>query len=395
MHKYLPLAVLYFFFNNAGLPGGLTYTTLLAPLFYVWLLLQGKRWVTFKFLMCLLPFVLAHAIVGIDSAFYYARSSLFLWTAYVTVYTFYSGLLNCKTLERLFEQLIILNFWAAMVAIPLLFTPLRDVLWVDQSGTIEGAGRVLRLKMLTLEPSGYAAVMEPLLIFAVIRLLIYPGKRNFRYVALIVIPFLLCQSFGGIGMSLAGISASMLVNYRNIFRWRGTRIVMVVGAALILVLLLTNNVISVRAQNLILGDDPSTRARTDLSFILAYLIASAKSLWWGAGLGQAKLVGAPIVAAIQMGFTEARIPNAVAGTFAEFGIVGVVVRFSVEIYLFVRTRVYRNPFRLAMFVVAFILQLTGSYLMSVEEYLIWCFAFGPFFPEMDIQMRKQRKVVGV
>jgi hypothetical protein len=294
----------------------------------------------------------------------------------------------------LFEQLITLNFWAAIIAIPLCFTPLKTVLWSDDSSTIQGAGQVLRLKMFTLEPSGYAALMEPLLIFAVIRLFFNPGRRNFRYAALITIPFLLCQSFGGISMSIAGILAAMILNYRAVLKRRGALLMTVVGVALVSAMLLSNNVISVRLLHLISGDDSSTHSRTDFSFVIAYLIASAKSLWWGVGLGQAKVVGAPIVDAIGLGFKEARIPNAVLGTFAEFGIIGVVIRFSVEFYLFFRTKVYKNSFRLAMFVVAFITQLTGSNIMSIEEYLIWCMAFAPFFPEMDMQERTGPEAVG-
>jgi len=47
--------------------------------------------------------------------------------------------------------------------------------------------------------------------------------------------------------------------------------------------------------------------------------------------------------------------------------------------------VYLNSFRLAMFVVAFIVQLTGSYITDVQEYMLWCFAFYPFFPELNLR----------
>jgi hypothetical protein len=118
------------------------------------------------------------------------------------------------------------------------------------------------------------------------------------------------------------------------------------------------------------------------SFIVAYSVALPKSLLWGAGLGQAKLAD---VSDLGLAFTVGVIPNAVAGTFAELGIFGVLIKFVVECYLFFRSRVYANSFRLAMFVVAFIAQLTGSYLMNVQEYVMWFLAFGPFFPEMDFK----------
>jgi len=38
INRYMPIAVLYFFFNSFMLPQGLLYTTILTPLFLIWLL---------------------------------------------------------------------------------------------------------------------------------------------------------------------------------------------------------------------------------------------------------------------------------------------------------------------------------------------------------------------
>jgi hypothetical protein len=105
-------------------------------------------------------------------------------------------------------------------------------------------------------------------------------------------------------------------------------------------------------------------------------------MWWGAGLGQAKLVDLPTVG---LAFTRAVIPNSIADLYAELGIIGVSLKCCLELFLFVRTRVYNNSFCLAMFVVAFIMQLTGGYIEDVHEYLLWYFAFYPLFPEFSLQ----------
>jgi hypothetical protein len=382
VHKYLPVAVLYFFLNSAGLTSGLFYTTMLSPFLFLWLFLEGKRWLTFKFLACLSPFIVAHALLGIDSSFYYARSAFLLWTTYITVYAFCWALLSCRNIDRLFEQIIVMNFAAAMTALVLMPTSLGDLLWIDDSKVNPGAAHNLRLKLFTLEPSVYAGLMAPLLIFAALRLFQKQGKRQALYLAMIAIPFLLCQSFGGLSMSLAGLGVALLVTFRHLFRQKRTLLILTLGIALVVVLLAIPNPISRRVMQVASGSDSSTNSRTILSFVVAYSVAAAKSLWWGTGLGQAKLVD---VSSLGVGFTVGIIPNAVAGTFAELGIIGVLVRFGVEFYLFFRTRVFTNPFRLAMFVIAFISQLTGSYLMDVQEYLMWCFAFAPFFPAMNMQ----------
>ena len=68
------------------------------------------------------------------------------------------------------------------------------------------------------------------------------------------------------------------------------------------------------------------------------------------------------------------------------------MRVAFEVALFFYTRVYINSFRLAMFVIAFILQLTGGYIEYVQEYVIWCFAFLPFFPEFDLERIAKRSL---
>jgi len=385
IHNYIPFAVLYFFLNSVGLPVGLFYTTLFSPLLYLWLYLKGCRWLTAKFLLILSPFLLAHACLGIPSPFYYARSLLLLWSVYITVYAFGWALLKCKSIERLFEELIVVNFFAAMAALILVPTPLSTYLWNSNfTALAEGVGYTRRLQLLTSEPSVYSSLMVPLLVFAVLRLLQKPGKRSFVYTALILVPMLLSQSFGALSICTAGLAAALLPMFRRLLRKPKSLLVLGLIGILMAGLLFVPNPISQRVSSVIAGDDSSTQSRTVFSFILANAIATSTSIWWGAGLGQAKLFD---VSNLGIGFTVSVIPNAVAVTFAEFGIIGVLVRFAVEFYLFFRTRVYRNSFRLAMFVVAFIMQLTGSNVMDVQEYLIMFFAFAPLFPALNPQNR--------
>ena len=379
LHKYFPIAVLYFFFNSAGLPTGLFFTGILAPLFYVSLLLHGRRWVSFWFLALVFPFFVAHSILGIDSPFFYARSTALLWTAYITGYFFCWGLLRTQNMERLFDELIVANFIAALLALLLLPTPGRTLLW-DNEADVIGASHLYRLRLLTSEPSVYGGLLIPLVVFATLRLMRSPGRRSLVYALMIGLPFLLCQSFEGIGSFIIALGLATLTSFRHLLKeWR-TIFVLLLLAVLVAALVLIPNPISQRLTQVVSGEDSSAHSRTIFSFLVAYAVATSKSLWWGAGLGQGKLVD---VSNLGLSFVIGVIPNAAAGTFAELGIIGLILRIGVEIALFFRTRVFTNPFRLAMFVVAFAYQLSGSYMNNVQEYLMWCFAFGPFFPEMD------------
>ncbi len=389
IHHYLPFAAWYFFLNHFGLPNGLFYSTLLAPVLFVWLYLKGRRLLTAKFLLLLSPFILAHIITGIASPVFYLRSLLLMWTAYITVYAFSWALLNCKGIDRLFNELIVLNFCAALFALVALLTPLKLVLWDDNSITLAGTSHLLRLRLLTTEPSVYAELMLPLLIFAAVRLVHSGTSRNLLYLIMIGIPILLSQSFGGISIGLAAIAVSVMISYRRLLLRPRTLITTAFLVTAVAALLLTPNPISARVAQVAGGSDSSTHSRTIYSFIVAYSVAAPKSLWWGVGFGQAKLVD---VSDLGIGFDVGIIPNSVAGTLAEFGIIGVLARFGVEFYLFFRTKVYRNSFRLAMFVGAFITQLTGSHLMDVQQYLMWCLAFLPFFPALGSHNDSHSKV---
>jgi hypothetical protein len=384
IHKLLPLAVLYFFFNGAGLPTALFYTTMLSPLFFLWLYREGKRWLTLKFLICLSPFIVAHILLGIESPFYFARSTLLLWTVFITVYAFCWALLKCKRLERLFEQLIVLNFCAAIAAVVLLPTPVSKLLW-DTLAAVNGSNSTWRLQLLTSEPSVYAFLMAPLLIFAVLRVFRNPGRRNFIYAFMVAFPMLLSQSLGGLSTCAAALGVALLPAYGRLLRQWKYLFILALIATLIVGLLIIPNPISARVYQVAMGEDSSAHSRTDNGFVFAYAIAVSKSLWWGVGLGQAKLYTASEVGISGIGFNAGVIPNSIADALAQLGIIAVLVKFILEFYLFFRTRVYANTFGLAMFVAAFLLQLQGSNMMDVQENLMWCFAFAPFFRELNLR----------
>lgn len=383
VHRYLPFAAFYFFFNRAGLPVGLFYTTIFAPAIFVWLYLSGIRYITSRFLLCFFPFVIAHIVLGISSPLYYARSLFLLWTVYVAVYGICWALTRTTSLAKLFEQLIVLNFGATLVALAFFPTPLRSLLWHDNNNVLAGVSHSVRLNLLNTEPSAYALLMLPLLLFAALQLLRRLTTRRVIFASMIALPFLLCQSFGGISMLAAALGAVLVVSFRRLFR----RPSALIGAGVIMIsfglILFTHNPISQRIVQVLSGQDSSTSSRTVYSFLVAFSVASSKSLWWGVGLGQAKLVN---VSDLGYGFDIGSIPNAVAGTFAELGIIGVLVRYAIEVFLFFRTRVYRNAFRIGMFVVAFITQATGSYITDVQEYVMWFLAFSTLFPEFDFDL---------
>jgi len=155
----------------------------------------------------------------------------------------------------------------------------------------------------------------------------------------------------------------------------------------ILILKFPDNILFVRIGNIFSGKDTSFKGRTSDSFYLAWKIAEKKSIWFGCGLGQIKLLGIDILTkfyAAEFTVENTAIPNAVAETLATFGIVGTCLRMGLIVYLYFKTKVYSNYYRLSLFLFIFIYQFTGSYITNIAEYAIWILAFSAnYFEEFN------------
>ena len=163
-NKYFPFAFIYFFVNSLALPFGLTYMALLAPLFYIWILLTRKKEILLPFIMILLPFVIIHIlIVGVEMKSY-LFSLLNLILVYIFCQAVYTFLKVCRDPEKIFRWILILNFILCLIAIPIYFTPYFTWLWLEQDISA-GLTSVRRLKLFTYEPSYYALLFSPIFFF--------------------------------------------------------------------------------------------------------------------------------------------------------------------------------------------------------------------------------------
>lgn len=154
-----------------------------------------------------------------------------------------------------------------------------------------------------------------------------------------------------------------------------------------------DNALFVRIGNIFSGQDVSGKGRTFDAFYLASKILEKKSHVWGIGLGQLKVAGANIIRSFysyDYNFNIITIPNAVAETWVIFGWAGLFIRIGMEIFLFIRTKVWTNYYRLLLFLFIFIYQFTGSYITNLAEYTIWVFAFTNVFPEFDVKRSVKR-----
>ena len=401
--KKYPFAVIYFFFNSVGLPFGLLYTILFTPVFYLWLITKHKKNIIFKFLIVALPFVINHLIHGVD-LYNYVRSLILFFSVYIFCLTFLTWIREETRLKFFFKKLLNFNFFMVAIAIFFVFTPLKDVFWGVWS--IETGNYIIdslpRLKMLTYEPSYYSTLLVPIAAFYITAFILKQNEKDSFTIAIkVLLPLVLSFSMGVIGGLIVAVALLFLTNLTTLLTSKRilTSFLLVAGGFVLtfifLLLLFPENPFFVRLHAIIAGGDGSANGRTFEAFHLAHVIAKEKSIWWGVGPGQLKIIGDPIIKEFYKyppDYGQVSIPSAFPETIALFGYIGAAVRLFIEIYLYFKTKVYSNYYRSLLFFYIFIYQFTGSFTTNIAEYVIWILAFTNVFPEFDKKNYKPHSV---
>ena len=390
INKYLPLAFLYFFFNGLFLPVGLFYTSLLAPLLMLWLIQNKKGLLPVWFIIVSLPFVLIHLVNGVVLSSY-IKSYFLLFTVFIFSSCFYVFLLKSNSIQAIFKQIIIWNFLLTIVAVILLMAGGGNAFWYE--GTITSdSDKVLRLKMFTSEASVYSLMLAPIALFVYLKLLLYKEKNPLAVFVMITVPLVLSLSFGVLLGLLFTILFVFFSDVKLFFVKPGfakklvITLLLIFIAIIVLIYVYPDNIVFKRFVNIFEGNDSSFKGRTTDALYLGYKIADMKNILFGAGPGQIKELGMNLFTKFYVhSYTKEliSIPNVIGETIAIFGLIGLLIRFTLIFWLFFKTKVFSNYYRLALFLFIFIYQFTGSYIANIPEYLIWIAAFTPCFKEFD------------
>jgi len=396
INSFFLLAMVFFFLNSVGLPYGLQYTTLLTPIFYVWIIRKTGREPVLPFLLALMPFIIIHQVNGVDLSSYLV-SLLNIICIYVFCVAFHLFLRSGVDMERLLTRLLYINFVLCLIAIPFYFTPVSDIFWIQQFLTA-GIRDFKRLKMFTYEASYYSTLMVPLIFFFVSQMILRINKIRVSTLAvLLLVPLFMSFSLGVISALVIAMAFTYLLYFRRLTRKRRVFDFIVAGLTLLITatfvafIFFPDNTLFVRISNIFSGHDSSARGRTFEAFELADKVNALKSRLFGIGFGQVKKVGAETIRQFYNYPPDyvITIPNASAETIAILGWVGFGVRIFVELALFIYTRVWTNYYRLFLFMFIFLYQFTGSFITNLAEYVIWIMAFTDVFPQFAIQPRTQ------
>lgn len=394
---FLLIAIVYLFFNSIGLPEGLQYTTLMAPVLLLFLL-NGKGIRTYlAFLLVTGLWSVFHFYTGVSFEGSYLKSFLMLQSVAVFTIATYHALPRHLEQAATFKVLATVNLVLLGLCLVLRFIPSLSG-WVWYTVPISpGVPVVPRLKMFTYEASYYSLLITPLIGYYLLRCWLR-GSRPGLLFASLMLSLLLSFSLGVIAGIALGLVLICLVHLDTLRRFIPAKYV-VIGIVGVLVLAVglylfyPDNPLYLRLHNIWAGKDTSAHGRTDDAFSIAWHIANMKSIYWGIGPGQLKGLGRDYI--IQFYHyvhipETVRIPNAVAETLNIYGITGLALRFGLIAYLFFKTKVWRNYYRLFLFFFIFIYQFTGSFISNVAEYVIWAIAFCPgILQEFDVPSKKQ------
>lgn len=390
---HIPLVVIfvYVFFNSAGLPHGLLYTVVFTPFLYIWLLLNGKTFLITKFFLVFFPFLLVQLLLNDIDIFYYIRSYMLFLGMYITIYSLSMSLDKIKLKESLFITIIKFNFYLFIFSFLIRYSSFSSYMWVDNVITAY-TDSIARLKMFTYEPSYYSTVLVPFVVFAFSRFIYNINFKTFFLLMLILIPLLFSYSMGVLGALVLSILISSSVYFRDFIFRKKSLFLLITVLAIMLLILFTENMISTRVYNILNGADTSGSNRIFESTIVGFRIADMTNLWFGSGFGQAKIFAVDLFEEFWPGLGINRLTNTVADTLATFGVIGLVLRFLLELLLFFYTKVFNSYYRLILFLFIFIYQFTGSYLMNLAEYFIWLLAFKPVIEEPKWKLKRNQRM---
>lgn len=394
---FLGIAIVYMFFNGIGLPEGLLYTTLLAPLFLLFLLNHKGIVPYLLFLAASSMFGLAHFIVGIADPMAYLKSFVMLQAVALFTVTAYYALPTHLEQARTFRILTTVNLLLLGLCLVLRFIPSLSE-WVWYKVPISpGVPIVPRLKMFTYEASYYSLLISPLALYYWLRYWLGKSKSALMPLCSLLLSLLLSFSLGVLAAILIGLAFTFLAHADRLYKkvpLRGLMLFVALSAVatVCLYIFYPHNPLFLRLHNIWAGKDTSARGRTYEAFSIAWEVAKMKSPLWGIGLGQLKGLGRDYIVQYYHYANipqTVRIPNAVAETLNIYGALGILCRFVALLVLFIRTKVWTNYYRLWLFSFLFIYQFTGSFISNTVEYVMWAIAFCPtILKEFDVQASK-------
>ena len=216
INKYLPFAILYFFFNSVFLPLGLLYTSILTPFFLFWLYGQNKIQYGWVFFLITIPFACIHYLQGIN-AYYYLRSYILLFSTFVFVLALIRFLKVTHSLRTIFSLLLKINFFLVVIACIIFFIPqARGMMW-SVYDVSTGLSKFPRLSLFTYEPSYYSTLLIPLAFYYYLKMIFFKYPNAGYVFFMVSFPLVISFSLGAILGIAISFGILFFSNIRSFF----------------------------------------------------------------------------------------------------------------------------------------------------------------------------------
>lgn len=396
------IVIIFIFFNDIGLPHGLQYTALFAPLFFLkYALKYRKAFISYSVIV--LFYFITHLFNDEITWFYYFRSQLLHFLVFIQIIAFYY-VVNYKgyVIKKAFDRSVYINLALLVLGILLLVIGFPKVMF-EVTHVSKSVGVMPRFRIFTVEPSYYSMLMVPLLFFYLAQPLNESKKIDFEKILLIGLSLLISFSFGVLSVMMMSLFIVYFFRIKNLMDKKKRNLILsLLGVTIVLIaglyLFKPDNALFVRLGDIISGNDSSGKGRITQPWILAMkMLAKNNDFWFGIGWGQIRIIGHDIIKSFYQ-YTETPqtkfgLPNILTEITTTLGFVGLTIVLLAELILFKITRVSKSYFRSLIFWFIFIYQFTGSYTSSVLFYAYWVFAFSPKFDEqLKIGLNNIREV---
>lgn len=384
------LIIVFFILNAAFLPPPLLWINFLS-IFYFFKVLNSKSFFTLiGFILLLSMFSVIHFYNGVHTESYINSSLIYILVAYTTLAVRQYLLNNPIKFDQFYREMVKYNFILFTVGLILFYFEIPSKIFVVYS---YGGDELPRMRGLMYEPSYYAFFLTPWIAYALFKNIQRKGsKSELTYFIFLIIPFVSTASIGVLSallLSLIIVGALRSISYLKLNRKIVFFTTTFVFILTILILSYPQAILS-RAGSILSGEDGSANQRTIQSLDVSYQIMKEKSTLFGIGSGQIKITGKDIFNNYfnYQEYNVPRIPNAVGETMTTFGFVGLAIRLIIELFIFVRFKVYNNNYLLTVFLFLFIYQFTGSFITSTIEYVFWALITTPVFREFNSGFKK-------
>jgi len=393
---FLSFALLYFFCNNTFLPLGLLYTALFTPLFLYWLYKEDRIVNMAKWSLLLVLPVPLHLILGFDIRTYIISTGLVI-TAWVFLFTAIEAIkkMNSK-LEDVFEFVLFVNIILVLIVFIALQFNLGSYIFWHYTRITHGVSIFPRLMLMSYEPSHYSLLLSPVFLFFILKILTGQSKHTLLLIPVVALPIVLSLSFGVIGGLGIAIVLALLISFRKLPKISKNYLIFgfmfLFAIIFIFMLAWPSNTIFIRVVNIFTGNDTSGNGRMTYAFRIANDMVNYYHAWMGVGPGQVKMLFNDLIVNFYHNqlITEInyRIPNSMAEMLATYGFYGFVLKIGLEVYFFIRMKIYQNLYSLTLFIFIFIYQFTGSFTVNVAELGTWALVFQSRFTRFDFKQLK-------